>query len=782
MKSLSRQRAAALIVVLSVIVLISVLVVGMTIATRMERSASFYDRERGRADFLARMGVDYGQALLMDATAADRFWVSSPGRIVASAPGTFAELSESITLSSGYTNNATSDVSTDVNRTALIGADRILDPNGPAFHVRWIYVQEDGSFSDTMNAQSVGRFAFWVDDESSRVNLNTASRRSAVQPDSWPSQIELGALQGLDTYAPGIAATASNAPFLTPYDALGRNPDWVNALSANRFVVTHYTQDPDINPWGEPRIVLTTLQTNANGRPFVRITGFPAGDPGLRASLSQADLQNTYTNITTFLARANWPYARGNSFATKFGTPGVSQMALDLIEYVRTSESTNLWPEPIVAQLATNSLVMLPPGTELDDSSIEDASIGTVRRPMFSQVGLFCSTNTNALGYLGTLHAQLFLPSRYNVPTNTFSGWSLWSQVSSSSGGGEITATHSLSPVTFAGGYASVAVTNITIPATLPGSVPTNSQVRLALLKAATPTLENLLDVTPLGATARISLSTAADETAYVTVNDPRMNKIYNRWLASTNLPGDVPPPAHVPEYLDFTGIPASDGSADSVFFPAPGSGVRSVGELGYLATGLASSSPAPWRSLRLRINSSTATNIPPDWALLDLFSAPVPERFVPGTNVTTGRINLNAFIPDGTNSSRTNVLNALFTGAMTNAFAANIANVKNVQLLAGGNFGRSGDFTNFVSVGQLAEIQGIGDQGEAGESIIRGVASLATPRGSVFSIYSKAQAIDVVNGRAIVNGEKMVRAMIERYFDGDDVRFRVIHWSQIYP
>lgn len=782
MKSLPRQRAAALIVVLSVIVLISVLVVGMTIATRMERSASFYDRERGRADFLARMGIDYGQALLMDATAADRFWVSSPGRIVASAPGTFAELSESITLSSGYTNTTNSDVSTDLNRTALIGADRILDPNGPAFHVRWIYVQEDGSFSDTMNAQSVGRFAFWVDDESSRVNLNTASRRSASQPDSWPSQIELGALQGLDTHAPGIAATASNAPFLTPYDALGRNPDWVNALSTNRFVVTHYTQDPDINPWGEPRIVLTTLQTNANGRPFVRITGFPAGDPGLRASLSQADLQNTYTNITTFLTRANWPYARGNSFVTKFGAPGVSQMALDLIEYVRTSESTNLWPEPIVAQLATNSLAMLPPGTGLDDSSLANASIGTVRRPMFSQVGLFCSTNTNAAGYLGTLHAQLFLPPGYNVPTNTFSGWSLWSRVSSSSGGGEITATHSLSPVTFSGGYASVAVTNITIPATLPGSVPTNSQLRLALLKAATPTLENLLDVAPLDPAAGISLPTAADVTSYAAVNDPRMSKFQNHWATSTNLPGDAPPPTHVPAYLAYTGIPASDGSADSVFFPAPGSGVRSVGELGYLATGLASSPSAPWRSLRLRINSSTATNVPPDWALLDLFSAPVPEQFVPGTNVTTGRINLNAFIPDGTNSSRTNVLSALFTGAMTNAFAANIANVKNVQLLGGGNFGRSGDFTNFVSAGQLAEIQGIGDQGEAGESVIRGVASLATSRGSVFSIYSKAQAIDVVNGRAIVNGEKMVRAMIERYFDGDGIRFRVIHWSQIYP
>jgi hypothetical protein len=780
MKKRLRQRAAALVVVLSILVLLTILVVGLTVAARMERSASFYDKERNRADLLARMGIDYGQALIMDATATNRFWVSSPGRIAASAPGTFAELSESITLSSGFTNTTNSDVSTDLNRTALMGSDRILDPTGPAFSVRWIYVQDDGSFSEIMNAQSVGRFAFWVDDESTRANLNTASQRTSAQPDSWPSQIALGALPGLDIHAPGIAASRSNAPFLTPLEALGRNPDWVNALSTNRFFLTHYTQDPDINPWGEPRIVLTTDPTKSGTRPFLGIKASPAADPGLRASLSQSQLLNTYTNITTLLARTNWPYARGNSFTTKFGAAGISQLALDLIEYVRTSESANLWPEPIVAQLSTNSLTLLPLGTSLEDSSLANASMGTVRRPMFSQVGLFCSTNTNASGYVGTLHAQLYLPPGYNVPTNAFAGWSLWSRISSSGGGGEITTTNSLPTVNFAGGYASVAVTNFTIPATLPGTVPTNSQIRVALLKAATPTIENTLDVAPLDPGLRISLPTAEDRTVYAAVNDPRLNKISTQWGASTNLPGDVPPPSHAPAYSAYSGVPASDGSSDSVFFPAPGSGAESVGELGYLATGIASSPLAPWRSLRLRMNSSTSTNIPPDWALLDLFSAPVPDRFMPGTNVTAGRINLNALIQDGTNVRRTNVLNALFEG--TTAFPNQISNVINLRLLSGGNFGKAADFSKFVSAGQLSEIQGIGDQGESGEAVLRAVASLATPRGSVFSIYSKAQAIAVVKGKAVVDGEKMVRAMIERYFEGNDVRYRIIHWSQIYP
>nr|HRJ72401.1 hypothetical protein [Terrimicrobiaceae bacterium] len=746
------------------------------------RSASFYDKERNRADLLARMGIDLGQALLLDATATNRFWISAPGRIVASAPSTLGPLTEQIVLSSGYTNNTNANVSADLNRPALIGNDRILDPGGTNFPIRWIYVQADGSYTNTTNAQSVGRFAFWIDDESTRVNLNTAAARSATNPNSWPSQVSLGALPGMSAFATAIAQSATNTPFSTPFEILGRNTAWTNALFTNRFFLTHYNQDPDVTPWDEPRTVLTTRQTNANDRPYLDVLGFPSSDPGSYGSLSATKLLGVYTNIVSPMTRNDWPYAMGGRFTTKFGAGGVCQTALDIIEYVRSAESTNLWPESIVAQLGTNSLVLLPGTSALDDAGLNTASIGTVRRPMITQIGLYGSTNTNSAGYIGTLHAQLYLPAGYNVPTNTFSGWSLWSQISSSAGGGEITSTNSLAPVVFSGGYAAITVTNMTIPATLPGAFPTNGIVRLALLKAPNPVLTNVLDVAPLAANARIPIGVISNRTVYSAVNDPRMNKNVANWQAVTNLAGDAPPPAHAPSYAVYGGSPASDGSTNGVFFPAPGAGVGSVGELGYVATGVASSPAAPWRSLRLRANSSSATNIPPDWALLDLFTAPLPARFLPGSNVTVGRVNLNALIQDGTNSSRTNVLNTLFTGVLTNSFAGNISNIINVRLLPGGNYGQVTNTTNFVSAGQLAEIQGIGDQGEAGEAVVSNVASLATVSGSVFTIYSRAQAIDVANGKIIINGEKIVRATVERYFDGGNVKFRTIYWSQIYP
>ena len=56
MKNRFPQRGAALVVVLSIIILAVVLVVGLTLAMRMERSAAFYNLERARAEGRGRPG------------------------------------------------------------------------------------------------------------------------------------------------------------------------------------------------------------------------------------------------------------------------------------------------------------------------------------------------------------------------------------------------------------------------------------------------------------------------------------------------------------------------------------------------------------------------------------------------------------------------------------------------------------------------------------------------------------------------------------------------------
>ncbi len=785
--SRSPRSAAALLIVLSALVLLSILVVGLTVATRMERSASFYNLERTRAELAARQGIDCGTALLVDATGTGRFWISGAGRVLASATNAVGLPDIVIPLTSGVTTDTNSNVSANLNRTAIGAGDRILNPVGTNFNVQWLYIQKDGSYATAVSSNSVGRFAYWVDDDSSRVNLNTARARSTPLTAN-PSQISLGALPGLAPWANAISAETEIRPVTTPLEIFGRNDLWTNALFTNRFFLTHYSQDPDVNPWGEPRFVLTTRASAATNRRYLQILDNPSADPGIYANLSATNLQTLYAAMTAPLSRTNWPYAVGGSFVAKYGADGAAQLGIDILEYVRTAESYQTWIDPIVATVATNSITLLPETTGLSGIGA-NAFIGTVRRPMISQVGVHCSTNTNsaATGFLGSLHVQTWLPAGYNAGGSSFSGWTLWAQIASSSGTFTNTITESLGTVAFTNGYAANTLTNIDIPATVGSGIPPQTLVRLAILKNPAPAITNILDIAPLREGQFISVPTTTNITAYASVNDPRVNKAATNWSASTNLPGDVPPPAHSPNLSAFASPPASDGSTNSVILRQTNSTVASVAELGYVASGISSTPPAPWRSLRLQVRSSSSTNVPPDWALLDLFSAPVSSRFVPGTNAVAGRVNLNAIITGTQDLTRTNVLNALFEN-VSGIAAANlptvVSNVITTQLAAGGlNFGGATNSTNFFSVGQLAEIAGIGDQNEAGEQILHQVASLATVRSGVFSIYSCGQAISYVNQKVVVNGEKILQATVERYYDASGiVRYRTISWAEIYP
>jgi len=59
-------------------------------------------------------------------------------------------------------------------QTAPGGATVFGDPR-VSMPVRWLYVGRDGNLSDSLQSDSVGRIAFWTDDETCKININTAS-------------------------------------------------------------------------------------------------------------------------------------------------------------------------------------------------------------------------------------------------------------------------------------------------------------------------------------------------------------------------------------------------------------------------------------------------------------------------------------------------------------------------------------------------------------------------------------------------------------------------------
>jgi hypothetical protein len=183
---------------------------------------------------------------------------------------------------------------------------------------------------------------------------------------------------------------------------------------------------------------------------------------------------------------------------------------------------------------------------------------------------------------------------------------------------------------------------------------------------------------------------------------------------------------------------------------PGARGSVGSVAELGYLPTGIeTSTNGVPYRSLRLQPTPAAQRTLPPDWALLDFFAAPLstnlPSLYLTRTNTVAGRISLNAGLPFTNNPALTRLapiqaLLAASGGTLTNA----TANVAAMTLAANGtNYGAP----IYLSPGEIAEIQGVADTGEASETNLQQVVDLATTQSGVFRIYSLGQAVQQTTG-----------------------------------
>jgi hypothetical protein len=253
---------------------------------------------------------------------------------------------------------------------------------------------------------------------------------------------------------------------------------------------------------------------------------------------------------------------------------------------------------------------------------------------------------------------------------------------------------------------------------------------------------------------------------------------------------------------------------------------VTSVGELGYVHTGIESdtmsysipihtssaltSMPAgtPWRTLRLQPNNYANTQTVPDWALLDLFAVPTCSTntqaaaiLAPYGNTIGGRVNINASLqPTNFDSGRTMPLQAVFLG-VTNSWAAGTTNSyatagtisTNIinQVLSPTSVNGTGKYypgtaaAAYATPGQIAEIQGVSDSGEASEENFREAIGQLCVRGDVFTVYSVGQAIKISpTGGLVVTGEQRAQAMVERYQDpvSSAVSLRPVYYRNLMP
>jgi hypothetical protein len=189
----------------------------------------------------------------------------------------------------------------------------------------------------------------------------------------------------------------------------------------------------------------------------------------------------------------------------------------------------------------------------------------------------------------------------------------------------------------------------------------------------------------------------------------------------------------------------------------------------------------------------------------MDLFTVPVnvpaagEAMFAPYKVNTGGRINMNARA-EPFSLERILPLAAVFNGAPKDALDATkkvtaleaetiTRDIYQRKLSAQGkNYGFAGAYD---SPGEILETEGVADQGEASEELVRQVANLITARGNVFSVYTVGQSLkQTLAGQLVVTGEQRLHSMIERYLvskntattDDDEVTIRPIYVRNLTP
>jgi hypothetical protein len=289
----------ALVVMLAILLMITVLVVALLTLAAGERSSANLALQRAQAEALADIAADLAMDNIATAIAQGsqpgKTWASEPGRItvfnIDSASGAITRQGYDL-----FSALATADNQVDLNEPSISGQFPIAPPVGNAtsatMKVGWQNILRDPSQPASETNQIIGRIAYWVDDESCKVNINTAdgSRKgndghyggfptaNPTQGYSFgfgtPSEISLAALPGMDqTKARAIADTAwiqefnSAEEIVRAKDSSGNQAVTRPMYEAIRFDVTHFNSSPDLNFMGEPRLALNRSVAAAGGTP-----------------------------------------------------------------------------------------------------------------------------------------------------------------------------------------------------------------------------------------------------------------------------------------------------------------------------------------------------------------------------------------------------------------------------------------------------------------------------------------------------------------------------------
>ena len=290
-----RHRGSALVITLSILVLIVILIMGLFAVVRTERVSARNRFESQRARAMAELARGHALGLLREGIEAGsgpgKFWASAPGKItVFNADGT-VDTDASRELVSTHAGGGRVDLNEAPfgKLPPMVTAENAGTPDAPALEVDWVPVLEDPLSPAGPENRIMGRYAFWVDDETARLNINTADGSRKGTNDSYgaglPTEVSLGVLK-----EDGAALTPAQVQAIA--DAARKRP-WNSALEIlqsgapsgllrwNGFDLTAYSRAPEVNIFGEPKIhLVTTTPAATGGAPLSAMLGaYNTGTP-----------------------------------------------------------------------------------------------------------------------------------------------------------------------------------------------------------------------------------------------------------------------------------------------------------------------------------------------------------------------------------------------------------------------------------------------------------------------------------------------------------------------
>jgi len=365
---------SALILVLLITALLSTIAVSFLSTSRVEQMAAKNFTRQNAASGLAEMATQTAISNLNSAFNASANMSGNYTAIVTSQPGrirkfffqngTSTNSSVELFFSANSPNvNGTVNLNNLDNSTTSAIAGLITGNPSEAITV---YLKE---VKDPSGNGTLGRIAYYIDDEATKVNLNAAAsdRAPLNVGDSRPlslSGANLTTSSGLSTLDSIIASSSNNssitnwAHFFRPEQAIGAGVvtkktlrDIANITTVMPSFYTNSTTNSTTNatytnslyfktPWGSDMVCINALSTNASDGSgamsvnFIHeaLTGNRASSNTPGAGVSGSGYTALASNSTYSISGQALNNVFGGNFATKYTSLGVKQIAANMLQ------------------------------------------------------------------------------------------------------------------------------------------------------------------------------------------------------------------------------------------------------------------------------------------------------------------------------------------------------------------------------------------------------------------------------------------------------------------